>query len=133
MEQYGSFFHFGLEEGIRQVLRQVQTAPSELKLQGNIDGVPLFRSSQLAFRPILCCITNVQASAPFDISVYCVAAKPLCLGDYFLPLLQEVSKLNSEGMSIGDVHVQVIIGATVCDAPARSYIKCIWPHWLLCL
>lgn len=32
------------------------------------------------------------------------------------------------GISIGDVHVRVSIGATVCDAPARSYVKCIVGH-----
>lgn len=37
VEQNGSFVHFGLAEGIRQVLQPGQVVPSELKLQGNID------------------------------------------------------------------------------------------------
>ncbi|KAL3218934.1 hypothetical protein MRX96_050586 [Rhipicephalus microplus] len=128
VEQNGSFVHFGLEEGIRQVLRQVQALPCELKLQGNIDGVPLYKSSQLAFWPILCRITNVQASPPFVVSVYSGAGKPPCLEDYLRPFVQEVTKLTSEGFSIGDIHVHVRIEAMVCDAPARSYIKCIVGH-----
>ncbi|XP_049527324.1 LOW QUALITY PROTEIN: uncharacterized protein LOC125947055 [Dermacentor silvarum] len=128
VEQNGSFVHFGLAEGIRQVLQPGQVVPSELKLQGNIDGVPLYKSSQLAFWPILCRITNVEASPPFVVSVYCGAGKPPCLQDYLEPFLQEVSDLISEGISIGDVHVRVSIGAMVCDAPARSYVKCIVGH-----
>ncbi|KAL1472619.1 hypothetical protein MTO96_039209 [Rhipicephalus appendiculatus] len=52
VELNGSLVRFGLEEGIPQVLPQVQALPSELKLQVNIDEVPLYKSSQLAFWPI---------------------------------------------------------------------------------
>ncbi|KAL3193868.1 hypothetical protein MRX96_000155 [Rhipicephalus microplus] len=128
VEQNGSFVHSGLEEGIRQVLRQVQALTCVLKLQGNIDGVPLYKSSQLAFWPILCHITNVQASPLFFVSAYCGAGKPPCLEDYLRPFVQEVTKLTSEGLSIGDIHVHVRIKAMVVDAPTRSYIKCIVGH-----
>ncbi|XP_075535096.1 uncharacterized protein LOC142570615 [Dermacentor variabilis] len=132
VEQNGSFVHFGLAAGIRQVLPPGQVVPSERKLQGNIDGVPLYRSSQLAFWPILCLITNVEASPPFVVSVYCGAGKPPSLQDYLEPFVREVSELASEGLSIGDVRVQVSIEAMVCDAPARSYVKCIVGHTGYC-
>lgn len=125
VEQNGSFVHLGLAEGIHQVLRMGQVDPSELKLHGNIDGVPLYKSSQLAFWPILCRITNVEASPPFVVSVFCGAGKPRCLHDYLEPFVREVPELASEGLSIGDVQVQVNMEAMVCNAPAKSYVKCI--------
>lgn len=70
----------------------------------------------------------MEASPPFVDSVYGGAGKPPCLQDYLEPYVQEVSDLTSEGLSIGDVHVRVSIGAMVCDAPARSYVKCIVGH-----
>ncbi|KAH6922422.1 hypothetical protein HPB50_013595 [Hyalomma asiaticum] len=106
VEQDGSFVHLGLEEGIRRVLRPGQVVPDKLKFQGNIDGVPLHRSSLISFWPILCRITNVEASPPFVVSVYCGAGKPPSLEDYLQPFLQELSKLTSEGMTVGTINAQ---------------------------
>lgn len=65
LDASGSFVRFGLAKGICQMLGS-SPVPQELKLQGNIDGLPLFKSSQIGFRPILCRITNIEASVVYD-------------------------------------------------------------------
>ncbi|KAM7306470.1 uncharacterized protein ISCGN_010173 [Ixodes scapularis] len=121
-----SFAHFGFEVGIRQAWGTAPV-PRELKLHGNIVGLPLYKSSQVGLWPILCRITNIKASAPFMVSVYCGKGKPPNLQDYLHPFL-EVSHLSSNGMVIKGIHVDVSLTAMVCDAPARSYVKAIIGH-----
>ncbi|KAG0442536.1 hypothetical protein HPB47_015671 [Ixodes persulcatus] len=127
LDSSGSFVHFGLAEGIRQALGP-GPVPRELKLQGNIDGLPLFKSSQIGFWPILCRITNIEASVPFMVSVYCGAGKPPNLQKYLDPFLEEVVELTCSGMVHKGVHVDVRLTAMICDAPARSYVKATIGH-----
>jgi len=39
----GSYHHFGLIEGIKNVLNELELHETIIKLQVNIDGLPLFR------------------------------------------------------------------------------------------
>ncbi|KAG0444568.1 hypothetical protein HPB47_013649 [Ixodes persulcatus] len=127
LDSSGTFIHFGLAEGIREALGP-GPVPQELKLQGNIDGLPLFKSSQLGLWPILCRITNVPASEPFMVSVYCGVGKPPSLQKYLERFLEDVAKLASNGMVHKGAHVDVKLTAMICDAPARSYVKAIIGH-----
>lgn len=80
----GTFVHFGLEKGIRQVLISCNV-PSRIDLHASIDGLPLFKSSGVNFWPISCRIINIEHSAPFVVSVYCGKGKPPCLETYLKP------------------------------------------------
>lgn len=126
LDQSGSFVHFGLLEGIRQALGP-GNLPQEVKLQANIDGVPLFKSSQTSFWPILCRLTNVP-SAPFVVSVYCGGGKPPNLERYLAPFLEELVGLVSNGLVFKGSHIGVTLTAVVCDAPARSFVKAVTGH-----
>lgn len=127
LDQNDSFVHFGLEQGIRQAVGSGQV-PSCIELQGNIDGIPLFKSSQTTFWPILCRVTNIKASTPFMVSVYCGTGKPPNCGNYLAPFLEEVHRLTANGMMLKGIHVSVILTSMVCDAPARSFVKAITGH-----
>ncbi|KAM7280951.1 uncharacterized protein ISCGN_006178, partial [Ixodes scapularis] len=128
LEQCDKFVHFGLEEGIRQSL-QGCPIPKEIKLQGNIDGLPLFKSSQVSFWPLLCRITNLTPlPSPFMVSLYCGTGKPPNLEQYLYAFLEEARKLTVHGMVFKGSHITVSITAMVCDAPARSFIKQIVGH-----
>ncbi|KAG0425201.1 hypothetical protein HPB47_027604, partial [Ixodes persulcatus] len=112
----------GIEEGIRDALRKLP-APSEVILQGNIDGLPLFKSSQVCFWPILCKVTNCGDSAPFIVSLFCGKGKPPCLESYLGPFLEEVQALTKDGLFFKGTNVPVTLSAMICDAPARSFVK----------
>ncbi|KAM7290320.1 hypothetical protein ISCGN_026965 [Ixodes scapularis] len=128
LEQCDKFVHFGLEEGIRQSL-QGCPIPKEIKLQGNIDGLPLFKSAQVSFWPLLCRITNLTPlPSPFMVSLYCGTGKPPNLEQYLYAFLEEAHKLTVHGMVFKGSHITVSIMAMVCDAPARSFIKQIVGH-----
>ena len=79
------------------------------ELQVNMDGLPLYRSSNTQFWPIL---GSLNKSDPFVIAVYCGNGKPdvnLFVRDF----ITEATYLKNR------VHIKAI----VCDTPARSFIK----------
>ena len=76
----GHFYHFGLEKMMKESLQahsiQLNNG-NTLYLQVGIDGLPLFKSSNIQFWPILGKLTLGQKSLkPFIISLYCGPSKP---------------------------------------------------------
>ncbi|XP_064463148.1 uncharacterized protein LOC135374080 [Ornithodoros turicata] len=127
VEQDGTFVHFGLKAGILESL-QLGMPPSEISLQVNIDGLPLYKNSSTCFWPILCMVTNHGAREPFLVSVYCGEGKPPDLNSFLEPFLEEVKDLTAHGIPVKRRHVTVNLTAIICDAVARSYLKRIKGH-----
>lgn len=48
--------------------------------------------------------------------------------DYLSDFLQELQHLKQDGIVHGDKTLQVTVKAFICDAPARSFLKCIKNH-----
>lgn len=131
-----SFLHLGLESGIVNCLRFGFTSEtnfisfykSNFILQVNIDGIPLFNSSNTSFWPILCRIIGAIDSSPFAISVYCGKSKPPNLIEFLSPFLNELISLISNGLRISKKLYTVKLVAIISDAPARSYLKALVGH-----
>ena len=122
----GEYCHLGLAKGLQEMLISgtntvVQTTC--LKLQFNVDGVPLFKSSNLALWPILCRIKNADKSEPFVVGIYCGNEKPADATEFLAEFVAEASDLADNGISIcGEIN-RVEIHSFVCDAPARAFVK----------
>jgi len=125
----GDYVHLGLEDGISRRLSHVEcNADDEIQLQFNIDGLPLFKSSNIQLWPILCLITQPRCTDPFVVGLFCGTAKPpVCFLNEFVSELQQ---LMENGMSLGTgmIHVHIKLHSFVCDAPARSFVKCTKLH-----
>jgi len=96
----GKNFHFGIAAGISS-LDLSQFESNELKLQFNIDGLPLFKSSSVEFWPILCLAKNTL-TAPFVVGLYSGKKKPSSLNEY---LDEFVRDLNSVAYRLRSHHV----------------------------
>lgn len=76
----GEYFHFGLSESMTKYIKNLPTSFHEtdiyLKLQIYIDGLPLFRSSQHQFWPILGMFKNDDSKKPFIIGIFSGTSKP---------------------------------------------------------
>jgi len=73
----GDYVHFGLEAGIVNKLNRSDINIDELQLQFNIDGLPLFKSSNTQIWPILCLIKNsVMKIDPFVVGLFGGPTKP---------------------------------------------------------
>jgi len=128
----GGYYHFG----IKQVLQNMRTRgllellPNEhsVMLQLSIDGLQLFKSSAYQFWPILGSVVNAVRQYVFEVGLYGGCQKPSDVSEYLSDLVSEMKQLETDGIVFGDVKYSVSVHSIVCDAPARSYVKCIKPH-----
>jgi hypothetical protein len=122
--------YLGIESGISKVIAEHPEhfrRIDQIKLSFNIDGVPLFKSSSVQLWPILCSIKHFE---PFVVAVYCSNTKPNSIQEYLFDFLMELETLKQDGIIYDDDldSLQVSISAFICDAPARSFLKCIKGH-----
>jgi hypothetical protein len=124
----GQYCYFGLSNKIQLYCNRNSVMSVQLII--NIDGLPLFKSSNVQFWPILCTIvSNDRASMePFLVALYCGISKPISAGEYLEDFLNELSLVMTNGVSDGSKKFDVALKAFVCDAPARAWLKRIKLH-----
>lgn len=126
----GQFYYFGMLEKLQQFVIQYKcNGTDKLKLDFNVDGIPLHKSTRTAFWPILCRIVsqNNDQEYIFPVAIYCGPGKPL-LKTYLEKFVTELCRLVNFDVQ---VHHQVIpceVRSFCCDTPARAFIKNIKGH-----
>ncbi|CAH0562810.1 unnamed protein product [Brassicogethes aeneus] len=82
VEKLGSakFVHFGLREGLYQAFKNKESLEKEIKLNFNIEGLPISFSSNKCLWSILCNIV-MNAQTPFIVSLYEGVGKPDSFND----------------------------------------------------
>ena len=124
----GHYIYLGIESGLLKILTQNirQFANNdELLLDFNIDGIPLFKSCNTQFWPILCSLSKFE---PFIVALYCGNSKPNSVQVYLNDFLEEFENLKLNGLTFNERFYSVKLNAFICDAPARSFIKCTVGH-----
>ena len=125
----GSYYHFGIMPGVLGSLTGNQHLASEIdsiSMQVNIDGLPLFKSSNMQFWPILGKLD--QVNDPFIIGLYCGSGKPVSASEYLEQFTHDVVKMQAEGITYNNKHFSFKISAVVCDSPARAFVKNVKSH-----
>lgn len=101
------------------------TVPREnhVLLNFSIDGLPLFKSSNVQIWPILCSVKRFQ---PFVVAVFCGNEKPSSVSDFMSEFLEELTRIQHDGISLKGETLNVKVNAFICDAPARhnAYNSC---------
>lgn len=128
----GSYHYFGVEASLVKVLSHKLTTRTlkdgeHIVLQINVDGLPLFKSSNSQFWPILARVTHPVESEPFIIALYCGSHKPGNVSEYLQDFVAEM-KIIKNGIEIHGKKLQVQVSSFVCDAPARSFVKQVRGH-----
>ncbi|XP_065684065.1 uncharacterized protein LOC136096576 [Hydra vulgaris] len=90
----GEYVHFGLRNGILKVLSQIPEC-TEIKLNFNVDGIPLFKSSSCHLWPILC---KFSTGDIFICSLFCGVSKPNSLNDFLNDFLNDYKDLHTNGL-----------------------------------
>ncbi|EZA62825.1 hypothetical protein X777_01855, partial [Ooceraea biroi] len=93
----------------------------------NIDGLPLFKFSKTKFLPILGYLTMTK-NAPFIIVIYFGKIDPKDLNTFLGEYVNEVENLLNNGYIFNNKKYPFQIRHYICDAPARSFIKCCIGH-----
>jgi len=105
----GTMHYFGVEKGIRDVLNQIDPLPKAIHLQVNIDGLPLFKSSNKQFWPILGLVEEDKTKQPFVIALYLGSKKPENVNLFLESFVNEYGKLKLEGVDVIGKCVEIKI------------------------
>lgn len=122
----GLFYHFGLKNQIENELmkwekRQNLELFQKLLLSINIDGLPLFKSSNVQVWPILGRIRNLESQV-FIISIYQGEKKPNDVNAFLYEFVVECSDLINNGLHFNGKVYEVLLDSLICDAPAKAFV-----------
>lgn len=128
----GQFYHFGLEKGILGIINATkgkQVSFKKIEISLGIDGLPISKSSNLQFWPILCKLNgNLWGGNVFIVSLFCGNQKPKSIEEFLNPLANELNSLKQNGIEVYGKNLKFVLKAIIADAPARAFIKQIKSH-----
>jgi hypothetical protein len=128
----GTYYHFGISAQVFPQMQhqeniQVVKDAGEVTIQLNVDGVPLYKSTNGQFWPILGRIDRPFVGEPFVIGIFYGVSKPINL-DFLIDFCTEYTMLRQSGIRLDDIVVSFSLSCLICDAPARAFLKCIKGH-----
>ena len=121
----GEFAYLGVAPGIFARRNDLNLGDNSdvITLQINIDGLPIFKSSNVQVWPILGIINQCSDKTPFVIGVFSGQSKPKNINEFLGDFVAEINSAEKEGIAIGDKKYKIEISCFICDAPARAFIK----------
>nr|XP_047132691.1 uncharacterized protein LOC124811349 [Hydra vulgaris] len=121
----GTYAYFTIADGLNYFLNSKKDSQNtELSVAVNVNGLPLFKSSNLQLWPILGLIENYI----FIIALFCGNGKPTCLDDFLYDFIKAFLFLSNEGLYYNNKKNNVKHKAFICDAPSHCFLKCIQGH-----
>lgn len=129
----GSYYYFGIKHTIVHMCQNLnitlEPGLDKFYIATNIDGVPLFKSSNLSFWPILCLIKTIKGleSEVFCVGLYLGRSKP-DVNDFLFDFVTEIKNLVVNGICIEGKIYEFKLQMLICDTPAKSYILNIKGH-----
>jgi len=139
----GSCIYFNLESLITQRVKiglktfhdpiflssenSVANTDKLLTLSLGIDGIPITKSTNKQFWPVLGKLDQSRCREPFVICLFYSDKKPENL-DFINPLIESFELLESKGILVDNVTYDFRISKILADAPARSLIKKVKNH-----
>jgi hypothetical protein len=130
----GDFAYIPIKDNIKYCLEnkllQLRQLPivsgfHELRCSVHIDGLPLFKSSNVGLWTIILKINGVFR--PLPLGCFCGTGKP-DLNLFISDLVLELKHLTLTGMEFADSLLKVVHVKYIADSPARSFIQCIKGH-----
>lgn len=129
----GTYYHFGIAHNIEILLsRNISLCTNDsvqnLKLQINIDGLPLTKSSKSQFWPILGYLEEFHLTQPFIIGIYHGYCKPPTTNIFLRPFVDELKILMDNHLFYKNKEYEITLSKIICDAPAKAFILGIKSH-----
>jgi hypothetical protein len=124
----GQYYHFGISDNISHELRFHNVDHTDtVLLQINIDGLPLFKSSNGQFWPILGKVCKPFVGTPFVIGIFYGSSKPADL-QFSQSFVDDFVSVKDNGILYRGATVDCCIHAMICDSPARAFVKNVKGH-----
>ncbi len=119
------YIYMGCKEQLIQHLKMYPSSVlgqmGELDIYLNIDGLPIFKSSNHALWPVLCKI-NLSPPSVFPFALCYGASKPKNL-EFLEEVLRDLHDLMENGLEVGSKNIRVTLRCVTCDAPAKALVK----------
>lgn len=115
----GQFYYFGLVKNLENILTEIQENLHECILDFNVDGLPIHKSTNLSFWPILCRVN--PCNIIFPVAIYCGKTKPP-IEQFFEQFIAEL-RLILVSFELNGKIVKIKVRSFCADTPARAYIK----------
>lgn len=111
----GEYFNFGLVKSLNNHLDKMTNKNSinHINLNFNIDGLPLYKSTNQQFWPLLCSIQEDCERKPFLVSIFCGNSKPP-LEQFLGNFIEELNKILQEGLMFGSIKINVSVRCISC-------------------
>ena len=120
------YIYFPLATQLLKYLKGYPTnkilATESIEISLNIDGLPLFKSSQSSLGPVLCSIMNIQPVTVFPVVLTYGVSKPNDL-EFLHELIRDLGNLLQNELQYNQTVVSVKLRCIVCDAPAKAFVK----------
>ncbi|KAF5272403.1 hypothetical protein FQR65_LT17405 [Abscondita terminalis] len=135
---FSKFYYFGIStslfnqfksDGLENLLKENNI--KTIKLIFNVDGVPITKSTNSQFWPILGMISTDNLNCricPFVVAIFYGNNKPCDLDVYWKQFVEEINLLINTGFTFKNILYEVQLLAIISDAPTRAYIKGIKGH-----
>lgn len=125
----GYYIHIGLERNILKLLgcHKTRNENTILSIEISIDGVPMTKSTNKQFWPILGRCSELSKK-PFSIGIYYGLQKPKSCDEYLKSFSEEIKKINNDGICFSGKTYFIKINCFICDAPAQAFVKGIVAH-----
>ena len=88
----------------------------------NVDGLPLFKSSNKTLWPVLCAIVNVKPVVVFPVALAYRNSKPKDL-EFLEDVIRDLGDILEHGLQDCNRVLSVSLRCVVCDAPAKALVK----------
>jgi len=94
-----------------------------LQLQINVDGLPVYKSTNYQLWPILGTVVSCSAKVPFVTGMFGGHQKPGTVVEYLCDFVEECRLLEQSGILLGKSVLGFKIHSFLCDAPARAFVR----------
>lgn len=122
------YVYLGFNKQLEKYLKGLKCKSIEIvshfEISLNVDGLPLYKSSNICTWPILCAIMNVQPVHVFPVALCCGSTKPNNL-DFLTDTITDLNELLMQGFIFDECLITVSLRCIVCDAPAKAMVKAV--------
>ncbi|XP_054090082.1 uncharacterized protein LOC128922693 [Zeugodacus cucurbitae] len=117
----GNYLHIGLEKQLRSIAITLSDV-DKFEIDIGIDGLPLYKSSNVSLWPILAKLHPKRNTKVMLIGVFEGKQKPADVNNYLHDFAYELKTLTQYGMEVNGRRIKVKVRCFICDAPARAFI-----------
>lgn len=110
-----------MASGIKRFSSIIDSDDDVIKIALGIDGLPLSKSSNNEFWPVLAYIQPYSQHV-FPVGIYHGQEKTKDSNVYLQDLIEEILYLTTNGIIINNLKKNILLNVICCDSPAKSFI-----------